>query len=627
MKFENQVKTEANRPRITRLDWKKYEAGVTVIERNVNCYELIIAEGAELVAPKGKYLTLLIDGIVREIRPGDYMGDIRLVVKDLYVQLPSGMNRLTQCHRFMNMAVAVKDNEIIEDCSVLDAVNDGEVTGTGAKDIYIAADRANFNGILVAGNSDYTIDNARIYLEGEGKDDFVGVGAGVTAADNAHVTINDSDICLSGATRCAVHVGGNSRVEVNSCRLSNVSPDTDRLYGFSWQLGISGSNRLCQLCDNGQVVYNNCDIYTNGWGGLSIDGGDEHVEIYLKDSRLRLVGPRARGYGSFCIGEYPVTFDHSDVLVDGYGMLVMGMEGLGRPSIINGTKISGRFFGTMVMNDDNSIYTMKDSSIATRRSSIVVKSSATKFDIENMQFNPGNGVVLQLQDSEEMGMDSIDYRIPVGVKDTYTEGRDLYTADELYNVVLNIKNSDIKGNFFNSTTDLRYMNNSMRGMFPSHAAAAPEFPEGFTPPRFEDFHEDGLALLNAPILKRHNGDDLRGAKNLGMDLTDTRITGIISSAEAKYRDGLFVIDQRNCQEISNIIQTAAPTVNNGVVISLDGSSEWVVTGTSYITSLTLAEGALVSAPEGKTIKMTVNGVDTDIAPGRYQGMIVLSIGE
>jgi hypothetical protein len=124
---------------------------------------------------------------------------------------------------------------------------------------------------------------------------------------------------------------------------------------------------------------------------------------------------------------------------------------------------------------------------------------------------------------------------------------------------------------------------------------------------------------------RHGGDDLRGPKNLGLNLTNTRITGLITSASQAYREGLKVIREENRLEMSNITQAAAPTINNGVVLSLDEKSAWVVTGTSYITALNLAEGATVAAPAGKTLTMTVDGVETAIVPGSYAGKIVLTV--
>ena len=77
-------------------------------------------------------------------------------------------------------------------------------------------------------------------------------------------------------------------------------------------------------------------------------------------------------------------------------------------------------------------------------------------------------------------------------------------------------------------------------------------------------------------------------------------------------------------ELGNIRQWAQPTVNNGVCVSLDKDSVWIVTGTSYITSLTLAEGAQVTAPEGRHLTVTVDGIPTEVKSGSYIGKIVLT---
>ena len=110
-----------------------------------------------------------------------------------------------------------------------------------------------------------------------------------------------------------------------------------------------------------------------------------------------------------------------------------------------------------------------------------------------------------------------------------------------------------------------------------------------------------------------------------MNLKGTKITGVISAASQAYREGLTLILEDNRLELSNVTQAAAPVINNGVVITLDESSAWTVTGTSYVTALNIAEGATVAAPEGKTLTMTVDGVETAIVPGSYAGKIVLTV--
>jgi hypothetical protein len=114
-------------------------------------------------------------------------------------------------------------------------------------------------------------------------------------------------------------------------------------------------------------------------------------------------------------------------------------------------------------------------------------------------------------------------------------------------------------------------------------------------------------------------------KNLGVNLKSATLTGQISSATQSYREGLKEITVDNWQDLSNITQKAAPTVNNGVVVTLDSKSAWQVTGTSYITALTLAAGAVLQGAKGKKLKMTVDGKETPVAPGTYKGKIVLSV--
>jgi hypothetical protein len=52
---------------------------------------------------------------------------------------------------------------------------------------------------------------------------------------------------------------------------------------------------------------------------------------------------------------------------------------------------------------------------------------------------------------------------------------------------------------------------------------------------------------------------------------------------------------------------------------------WTVTGASYITSLTIAQGAQVKAPEGKTLTMTFDSVKKTIGAGTYMGKIMIAV--
>jgi hypothetical protein len=235
-------------------------------------------------------------------------------------------------------------------------------------------------------------------------------------------------------------------------------------------------------------------------------------------------------------------------------------------------------------------------------------------------------------------MDAKGIRLPVGQVDTYIEGRDLTTADVNRDVIVNWKNMDVAGNIYNSSTNLDFVFKPFEGEGPdfcmyvvdpfSEAPAGgpgghggPGGPGGPDGPRMLDNDADA----NPDMEFFMDETKFYGPRNIGITLENVRINGIISSATQAYKEGLEVINRYNLTELGNITQTAAPAINNGVVLSLDKDSEWTVAGTSYINSLTLAEGAVVKAPAGKKLSVTVDGKAVELAAGEYKGAIVLEI--
>ena len=588
-----------------------------LVENTVHYRALTICPMANLIAPEGKTLSLIVDGIGHDIVPGTYRGDVVLAVSDSYTMAPHALMRQNEISAEMQAAVVVSNQGA--EVRVPELLQGGSVTDSEAEGLYMGTTAQGYNGIIVTEDADYTVRNVTMDFEGPGTNDFMGEGAGVTAIENAHLTVDDSEFNFSGVTRCAIHAGGNSQVTVNRCDITNISPDSDFIGDFSWAISLLGTNRLCQLADGARVTYNDCSLTTNGWGITSIDGTTAPVSLRLNGCKMRLVGPRAHGYGAFCIGDNEVTIRDCDVKVNGYPMLVMGMKCQGRPSIL-GSKISGRRFGAMVYSDTGSIFEIRDSQFHTGKSTLVVKGSNTFINVENTAMVPGNGTILQLMDSDECGMDAINYIVPVGETDVYQPGRDLTTADPENDVFLTLKNCSLAGNLYNSTTNLlahKRSSTGSRGIYHDTLIGLPGMDDGAALPKpMGPPPED----MTKPMMK-----DNRTPKNLELIMKNTRLAGIVSSAVQAYREGVTQITAENRMELSNVTQTAAPTVNNGVIVSLDKNSVWEVTGTSYITSLTLEAGAKLIPAQGKTLTMTVDGVETEIVPGKFKGKIVLMV--
>ena len=588
-----------------------------LITETVRYTKLHICERAVLKSPEGTFLTLTVNGVGRDIKPGTYQGDVVLSVTNAYAMGPHGLMKANQISRDFHTAVVLEDGKVAEDKCVAALLADGSVTGEKVEGLTLYSNEECFNGILVTGDTECVIKDVTVGFEGFGDNDFLGVGSAVAAIDHSKVTIEDCDFTVNGVTRCAIHAGGDSHVTVRNTRVTNQSPDTHWLGSFTWQLGVRGSNRLVQLTDNANVTYDNCDLKSNGWGVCSIDGTWESCRLVIKDSRMELSGPRSHGYGAFCIGENEVIFDNCDVKVNGYPLMLMGMEGLGKSTIQN-SRIRGRHFGVFVVSDDNSVLDIKGSDFVTGKSALYIKGSSTIINVEKTSMKPGNGTIVQLMDTEESGMNVSAFHVPVGVEDTAMPERDLSTVSPTEDVTLNFIDCQLEGNLYNSTTNIRaYRNNEIGTMGEFHDTII-----GIR--RRPDGGADNGAMME-PVRARHNGDDLRGPKNMGVNLKGSQITGIISSAGQAYREGLTRIDESNREELSNVTQWAAPTVNNGVVVSLDSGSAWTLTGTCYITGLTLADGAVLKAAGGKRLSMTVDGVETPVQSGAYIGKIVLSV--
>lgn len=582
------------------------------VEQSVTFEELNICERAVVTAPEGRVLTFLVNGVVRDIKPGKYYGKVQFVLSEPYDTRPSGLMAVNQISSRLRSTVCVENGTVTEKKCIPDALLRGSYDDKKAEKLHISSSAESFTGVVVDGGA-YEIRDSKFDLYGNAYNDYAGEGACVLAAGDSEVTIADSKMTLSGVTRCAVHVGGNSRVKVENCDITNISPASDWLGRFSWQLPLRGTNRLCQLCDNGQVVYDNCRLKSNGWGVLSIDGSDEFVKMTVKNSRLELSGPDTYGYGAFCIGPAEVTFDHTEVDVDGMPMLVMGMFKQGKAEILNGSRLTGRHFGVEIIMDDSSVVTIKDSVVDTGDANIVVKGSTTTINAENCEMKSGAGVLLRMMDSECASMDMVKYCIPVGVVDEAIPGRDLVRVDPMKDVTLNLADMEVSGDIYNSTTNIRAGANAVTG-------------------GMGRFHDTliGPVPFNNPMGEAEPGEagepfDPEGPRNLGVHLRNVKYSGIISAAVQAYRDGIDTIEPCNYFDLSMVKQTAAPPVNNGVSVTLDSGSVWTVEGTSYLTALTIAEGAELIGADGKHLRMTVDEVETELKAGHYEGKIVISM--
>lgn len=568
--------------------------------------KLVIGEGAKVLAPEGKMLTLSVDGVSTAPEAGEYSGSIVLTVSDPYV-VPGKTDPFLHGKDLpIRAAYYIRDGKTDEGICIPVVFQGGVIDETHCEGVKCVSLEDDFTGIIVD-NSEYLVKDCEFDFTGEGANDNYGVGAAVLGLGKAKITLDNVTFkAENGVTRALTYVADDTELTVKNCTIINHSGPTTRM-APAWMLGLRGTNRPTQLCDCAKAVYTDCYIESNGWGLFSVEGAKD-CSVLVKDSTAVLKGDATRGYGMMSIAKCVDTFDHSKVSVQGYAFLICnpGAQGV----ITGGSEVEATVYGAMIFRNHSGKMTVnKGSRVRSGESMFVVKGSQTSIECDDCVLETGNGVLIQLMDNDEPGMQRVNFKPSNDEEDVPAEGRDLSSANPDEDIFARFSNMELKGDMFNSTTNLFLQTRGDPGQCP-----------GMPVPDFDLMPKPDP---NAPKV-RGTGLDLQGAHNLDITLENVRYSGAVSSAKARYKEGLAVISPENCEELSNVTLTAAKPVNNGVIVHLDGKTEWTVTGTSYITRLDIAEGAKLLAPAGKTLRMTVDGVSVAPAAGSYTGVICLT---
>jgi hypothetical protein len=347
----------------------------------------------------------------------------------------------------------------------------------------------------------------------------------------------------------------------------------------------------------------------------------------MKDSHIEITG--TSGYGAFSINDCLVSFDHCTVKVPDVGLIVANGKASGR--FTGQTQVESDRFGVMwFRNTQGKVEVDPGVTFHTGETVFLIKGCTPELQVTGATLDSKTGSILTVMDLDDPN-DTGAYLRDAQEADTYAEGRDLTTAIPGTDVVAHFRQMTLCGDFYNSTTNVKAVTGVLDPNAPK-APSAPLYSGGPGTPKGNAPGGPGGAGDAKPkdgempeFFKKMFGLDVPPAQNLALDFAETHVTGIISAATAKHR--VPQITKYNREEIGEVDLTPAPAVNNGVSVSLDGQSTWTVTGTSYLTRLTLSDGAQVLAPAGKRISLTVDGTPTALQPGTLTGHIMVAVIE
>jgi hypothetical protein len=579
---------------------KNLDAGSTwVIDKVTDLTRLEIAAGAIVKAPEGYSITMTVNGVEMPISAGTYAGKVVLTpTKNIPIKYSgSGINETYS----LRTGIYVNNGAYISDKSVAAAVVGGTVTDDSARGVKITSVGENFNGIIVAGDSkfSYSIINPEIKLNGNGGNDFAGYGAALMSDGKAEVTVENAKIINKGCIRGAVWVGGdsiakinNSDIEVQNGTLPKVSTTPTFMMEVPWMLGLSGNNRATLVVGNGTAYYNNTHVKAQGWGVLSTDAV-QNVKLYAVKSHVETV---ESGYGAYADGTSLDSFSGCKFDVNDYGLIMTGGDGV----FTDETVVNSDRFGVMIHSGGKGTLTIdKGSVFNTKETVIQVKTAYPTIVADSAKLNSKSGVILQ-------AMMNDDPYAGGGGSGPGSETGGARAGGDRGNAPGRASDGSAGGPRGGQGEQSRIGGAPSRGM-----------PGGGS-------HKDVAATFKNMVLDGDIINSMTTLSDVVVNFEKAAITGAITTATSVFVSKTFT--KENWKAIGQVANTyCATNEKHGMKVSLDGKSQWVVNKTSYITGLTIAEGAAVTAPQGYKVTMTVDDAVKEITPGEYKGKIVLTV--
>lgn len=601
---------------------------------------------------KGKLVTVIADGVEVKANSGIYE-NAQVVLTDAFDHIPSWYTpRGIDAYR---AALVVRKDGIVDNMSVVEAIQGGTYDDKKAEGITITSKSDNFAALICEGG-EYTLKDVKLVFDsksdGSDNGDFDAFGALIVGFDGAKIVLDNVDIYTKGVARAAIFCDSYANILTKNSKIHTMGGqlyagykntcDQRVMVAPPWPLGLTGTVRSTNIMgDCGTSTFVNSEIVSDGWGVLSTDSGSDMILTVVdclvktesadlgRNPYLRRFGS---GYGSYIIDDAQEFFRGVQFDVGTYAAVVCGGSA-------TYTSSNGTF-------DVRPIYFVYDKNIedvtnhfgkVTPGHTIAVSETPVFDGI----VGKGNKTVINSDGWAFMAHDFGDIHILDGTEVNTDAGFFIHKDGEMFieidNAVMNIGNKVILQVMDNDDDAIGFNMDSMKeecwprnvfnteynepAGYPGIDYEAPGIPcdqtvKGkFTNVKLDgDFYNSSgyvLGLFGVP----------QGRK---MDLTfgeNAVVNGAICATSAIHVDPQgnqithFEIDEYyHLGRLAN-----KPHFNGANVISVEltDNAVWNVTGTSIITKLTIGENAKING------KATIDGQPLELVPGTYEGVITI----
>ena len=523
----------------------------------------------------------------------------------------------------------------------------GTVTEKSVKDFTISAENEQVIGLAVSGDPSgepVTVENGRIELQQRG------TGISLTGGN----TVIDNVVIWNKATE-GVSASGNAVATLKNVVVYGEQDIETYRRGSPFALGLAGSMRVTNAVGQSQVTYEDSLVVSGSWAPLSTDAGQgvtltthnvlagvgwlevaQPGKDYTATKEVGGVtygftlGDSANynsGYVSYCDSGFHNYYYDSEFFGTDYVIILS--SSVSSATLVNDKCYSDRI-GIMWHKNQGGAVDITGGSLYADRCLFMMKGYSdldtdgcfTNLTVDGTELAVGEeNVLLQLMTSDDCGLNYEALQVPeveddfsqveclmgTMVQKTYSEG---FPPTIMY--VFDVNGEEV------GVSKADY-----DAFVAENPAAQPVMVE------YEPQKDCAATFQNLSV----EGDIYNAVWQAyqGLDVTfdNAAVTGVISSAWANHVDaegnalpGGTVIPADSSLDchlgIGRVKNTAAPTVNNPVYLTLKNNAVWNVTGVSYLTRL-IVDSATVNGV------VTVDGKEVDTsAGGNWEGSIIVA---
>ena len=343
---------------------------------------------------------------------------------------------------------------------------------------------AGFTAVRSFGDNSIRVSGTLVLADetgGQNASEFTGAGAAITGSSGTYFEVDSMDFAGEGFARsfavlqdASMNVSGSEIMAMGRDPLWDSwdgyenTADPAKMISPPWSLGIQGGALAINLLGSeASLIIDDSQIIIGGWGCISTDGCEKpYVEVI--NSSMSILPESAGGMGSGWsilgygrdnygsgFGVYAGSNSHvclRSTLVNGttYGIVLAGGEVLLQGISAEDPTLVHSVFGIMA-DGSGTVSVMDDTRIYTAASSFLYKDGDSVWNIDGAELHPGNGVILQMIDNDEMTVGNADplelyMEEEAGFPVAADEG-----DNEKNNVKIRFANGLYTGNIYNAT--------------------------------------------------------------------------------------------------------------------------------------------------------------------------------